>query len=203
MPTILDDVTFFDMNSTPSEVSSKSGYFLYAGNVTRHVLEGITNIGLAIRKVNKTYGTNYFLFITGIDYTKEVQNRLFDDVLLGNFLRKDLVGKLMRKSVANLQCGSLDIFDKYRFPSKLPEYLISGRPLITENFDLDIQLRDKLNCILVEESSYGAWVTAIEKFISMPDHLVQGIASNAHEIALKELNWESNIRVLSDLLSEL
>jgi hypothetical protein len=199
----VDDFTFFNGDTWISSVSKTAGFYLYAGNVTDFVLEGLTNVGLAINKMNHLNGTNYFLFVTGIDWTGELEARLPHVLLIGNFLKKELVSALMKKSIANLQCGSNKAFDDYRFPSKLPEYLVSGRPLLTEGFDLDFRLMDEVNCLMIKGAAITDWLEAFENLFFMPVNSVKEITSNAHKMASEDLNWFNSVSRLANLIEAL
>jgi glycosyltransferase involved in cell wall biosynthesis len=106
---------------------------VYTGNVHAANREEVTNLYEAIGIINDR-GSPVKLIRTGTDHVRlsgekldEVKKRYC--VELGHIPRKDMPSLL---SVADVlvQPGEPGRFNDYRFPSKLPEYLASGRPVI-------------------------------------------------------------------------
>ncbi len=196
----VDDATFSDIQVSLPLAKISSGFYLYAGNVTDYVLEGLTNIAFAVKEYNRKFDTEDILLVTGRDWTNQLLHRIPDVVVIGNFLAKDMVSKLMRKSIANLQCSSQDEFDLYRFPSKLPEYLISGRPTLIERFTLDIELRNKENCLEVVDKSMSAWLEGLIQLRMMSSHEIKTLGESAKDFALQNLSWNKSVSGLADKL---
>jgi hypothetical protein len=198
----IDDITHRE-NAAPTGNNIIGQYFFYAGNVTNFVIGGLTNIGMAISKLNEILGTKYFLFVSGKDYTKQLTLRIPDTVLVGNFLEKHHVSTLMRHAIANVQCASNSRFDRYRFPSKLPEYLVSGRPLMTELFELDIPLYDYKNCLIVKNSSVESWLDCLIALMKLEPEDLAEITLGAADLAMKNLSWKRSVSGLVTALGEL
>ena len=67
------------------------------------------------------------------------------------FVEKPVVGDLMRLADALVQPGDDDDFNRYRLPSKLPEFLASGRPVILPLANIGRHLRAGHDALLLEK----------------------------------------------------
>ena len=69
---------------------------------------------------------------------------------------------------AFVQPGSPDDFNRYRLPSKLPEFLAMGRPVILPHCNLGNELSDEQNGLLLESGTTSEIAGAIRKLIANP-----------------------------------
>jgi glycosyltransferase involved in cell wall biosynthesis len=88
-----------------------------------------------------------------------------------------------------VQPGRADRFNAYRFPSKLPMFLASGRPVVLPGCNLGEHLVDGLNCLLTRD---GTAEELCEKIASLAaDPLLRERLGAAGRIFAREnLRWE-------------
>jgi hypothetical protein len=192
----LDDM-FFESKVPISQLKNTfefeyGDYLLYTGNVTSYVYNGLSIIGTAIERYNKKNNKNLFLVITGKDWTNKILLEHPHSIILGNFLEREVVSTLLNSSIANVQGQSAKVFDQYRFPSKLTEYLISDSIILTSYFDIDFPLINNSNCILVADSTVLAWENAIEHVMRLSFDDRFAIISNATKMGFQVLSWEKS-----------
>jgi glycosyltransferase involved in cell wall biosynthesis len=69
---------------------------------------------------------------------------------LGHIPRRTIPA-LLSIADALVQPGKPDQFNNYRFPSKLPEYLASGKPVILPKTNIGLYLKDQEDCLFLEK----------------------------------------------------
>lgn len=90
-----------------------------------------------------------------------------------------------------VQPGSPNEFNDYRFPSKIPMYLASGRPVILPNTNIGKKLKNGENCLLLKEGSLQELVSNLEKLIINED-MRKKIGRNGRQFAVECFDWEKN-----------
>ena len=107
----------------------------------------------------------------------------------------------MNNSLANVQCSAEQEFDRYRFPSKIPEFLVSESILLTTPFEIEFPLVDGENCVLVEDMNLESWIVCINNIVNMSRHERQEIFAKAGEQAREKLSWSSTVLTLHEALN--
>jgi len=106
-------------------------------------------------------------------------------------------GKLNRSEIAiqikNSYCLVLDrpnnIQAKYGFPTKLGEYLASGKPvIITKVGDIPLYLTDNINVYLAEPDNIGSFSAKLRECLSNPIQ-AQKIGLEGQKLAYNEFNY--------------
>jgi glycosyltransferase involved in cell wall biosynthesis len=69
------------------------------------------------------------------------------------FVPREQIGRLYRLADVLVQPGAPDLYNDYRFPSKLPEFFASGRPVILPHTNIGRQATDGENCLLLHTGS--------------------------------------------------
>jgi hypothetical protein len=174
-----------------AQTNKKGNYLLFTGNVTEYVLNGLSAIASAIEAYNKTNKDLLFLFVTGRDWTESLKKMHPNSVLIANFLDRKVLSELMNHSLANVQCSAAQEFDRYRFPSKIPEYLISESIILTTPFEIEFRLADRENCVLVEDMKIENWLVCINYVMNMSRDERTEIIRRAGVQAREKLNWSS------------
>jgi hypothetical protein len=200
----VDDLFFESkiVNSTPPTQTNMIGsYLLFTGNVTDYVLNGLSAIASAIEIHNEINKDQLFLFVTGRDWTESLKKRHPNSVLVANFLDREVLHGLMNNSLANVQCSAVQEFDRYRFPSKIAEYLVSESILLTTPFEIEFPLMNGENCVLVEDMKIENWLVCINKIVTMSRHERTEIFGNAGVEAREKLSWSLTVLKLHEALS--
>ena len=113
---------------------------------------------------------------------------------LGFVPRKDLLDVY---AVANvlIQPGNSDPFNDYRFPSKLPEALIQGVPIILPQTNLGEVLADQHEALVTCSGSMDELAEKIVWLYEHPEEARQ-IGKNGQEFARNNLTWEKAASVI-------
>jgi len=179
---------------------SQKRLLLYAGNVTEFVAEGLLRIAVALDS-RELHGLGLSLMVTGRDYTGLLSGR--PHVVLGNFLPQSAVHGLMKQALANVQVAGPPAFEKCRFPSKLPEYFLAGRPLLSEEVYFGAALSPGVDYISVQKNSPTHWITAIRNLVSTEDRELREMADRMRRAAAADLSWKHSADGFADLLRQL
>jgi len=138
------------------------------------------------------------LIIVGDNNNKEALHSLYS--LINNSDLKNRIiftGKLNRSEIAlqikNSYCLVLDRPDniqaKYGFPTKLGEYLASGKPvIITKVGDIPLYLKDNINAYLAEPDNIESFSQKLRECLNNPKQ-AQKIGLEGQKLAYNEFNY--------------
>lgn len=103
-------------------------------------------------------------------------------------------------SMADLlvQPGEPDDFDEYRFPSKLPLFLASGRPVILARTNLGRFLTDRENCLILEENTPERIAAHVCWLLEHPQEAAL-IGHNGRKFAAANFSWRKSAQKLLEL----
>jgi glycosyltransferase involved in cell wall biosynthesis len=101
---------------------------------------------------------------------------------------------------AFVQPGSPDAFNRYRLPSKLPEFLAMGRPVVLPDCNIGNDLVDGRDALLLARGDAIEIADAVERLIDDAG-LRARLADGARRFALDRLSWERNAAGLGRFLS--
>ena len=102
---------------------------------------------------------------------------------------------------AFVQPGAPDDFNRYRLPSKLPEFLAMGRPVVLPDCNIGHDLDDGVNALLLERGDAREITLALERLIDDPG-LALRLGAGARRFALDDLNWQDNSMDLARFLAD-
>lgn len=94
-----------------------------------------------------------------------------------------------------VQPGLPDAFDDYRFPSKLPLFLASGRPVVLARTNLGRFLSDGENCLLLEDNTPQAIASRIVWLLEHPEESAR-IGHNGRKFAARNFSWSNTAKTL-------
>jgi glycosyltransferase involved in cell wall biosynthesis len=101
---------------------------------------------------------------------------------------------------AFVQPGAPDDFNRYRLPSKLPEFLAMGRPVILPDCNIGHDLADGREALLLSTGDGLEIAARLEQLLD--DAELRGrLAAGAREFALSQLDWEHNSLALGRFLN--
>lgn len=100
---------------------------------------------------------------------------------------------------AYVQPGRADAFNRYRLPSKLPEFLAMGRPVILPHCNIGKDLTHGENALLLEDGNAEEIAARIDELIDAPA-LAERLGRAAREFALERLCWRVNSAGLAEFL---
>jgi len=163
---------------------------VYTGNVHSANRQEVFSLYLAIGLLNRL-GVRTRLVRTGTDYVSLYEKSL--NVLnqyciqLGHLPRTQLPG-LISIADALVQPGRLDEFNTYRFPSKLPEYLASGKPVLLPKVNIGRFLKDEDEAILLTEGNALEIAQKLDSLFSDQERMKR-IGEGGHRFAENHLKW--------------
>lgn len=172
---------------------------LYAGAVhhaNKHEVESLLLATLALR----ARGYDVQLVKTGRDHESIVSdfaNAHQGLVLDLGFVDRNLLPMLVQSADVLVQPGQAGAFNDYRFPSKLPEYLVSGRPVVLPASNIGAHLADGRDALILKEDHYAAIADAVSRLLDQPD-LARSIGRHGRAFALEKLSWSGNVKQIAD-----
>jgi glycosyltransferase involved in cell wall biosynthesis len=92
---------------------------------------------------------------------------------------------------AYVQPGAPDDFNRYRLPSKLPEFFAMGRPVILPACNLGNEVTDGEDGLLLREGDALEIAARIEQLLDDPE-LGRRLGEGARRFALERLSWRRN-----------
>ncbi len=149
------DFSFF---SEPSQLVKTSlhanGQFTvgYFGNVSAVNFEDFQMLCEAIRLLNREGHLTVLLKTGTICPTLRSEFQAGEDLPLRDlgFVARDQIPSLLAEADVCVQPGNTDDFNSYRLPSKIPEILAVGTPLITGICNLGQTLKDRKAAVVID-----------------------------------------------------
>lgn len=108
------------------------------------------------------------------------------------FLPRSDVPKLLVAADILVQPGPANAFNDYRFPSKLPEFLVSGRPVILPRTNIGRFLTDGENAMLLDRGDAFEILDKVATLANDPAARAR-LGSNGRSFAKTHLSWEENV----------
>lgn len=175
---------------------------VYTGNLHAANVREIRSLYLAVALLNRD-GLGVTLVRTGDDYVdlSEMGTDLLTEnvISLGMIERTRLPGLL---SIADIlvQPGLPDQFNIFRFPSKLPEFLASGKPVVLPQCNLGKHLTNMKNAVVLPRCSAQEIAAALARLL--PDSvLLKQIGEAGAEFASEHLRWGVAAAKVDEFLS--
>jgi len=172
--------------------------------------DGICTLINAISIVRSKY-PNIMLYVLGDGADKEKflikilinQLKLSNNItLLGLVDEKDTPTYLCNSKIL-ISCRPFSTQAKYGFPTKVAEYLATGKPIITTAYgDLKNYLKDGVNAYIVENSDYKAFADKILEVLDNYDKAIE-VGQKGKELAVNSFNPEKQTKMIIDFVSEL
>jgi glycosyltransferase involved in cell wall biosynthesis len=103
---------------------------------------------------------------------------------------------------AFVQPGAPDEFNRYRLPSKLPEFLAMGRPVVLPDCNIGHDLTHGENALLLKQGNAVEIMERVEELLADPA-LAERLGRGARQFALENLSWPDNARALGDFYRQL
>jgi glycosyltransferase involved in cell wall biosynthesis len=175
---------------------------VYPGNVHEVNAEEVRSLYDAIASVRAS-GRKVVLVKSG-------WNRVAPDRLpkLGRGIRD--LGWISRRRIPELliaadvlvQPGSPGAFNDYRFPSKLPEFLASSRPVVVPRTNIGLHMQDGVDALLLERGDADEISRKVALLADEPD-LRCRLGERGRAFALRELQWSKNVEHVVDFYQEI
>jgi glycosyltransferase involved in cell wall biosynthesis len=171
---------------------------VYTGNVHETNLEEVRSLYAAVALLRER-GMPVMLVKTGWNFVHRSSLPGLGDGLhdLG-WVARAHVPELLAAADVLVQPGRPDAFNDYRFPSKLPEFLASGRPVVLPRTNIGLHLEDGVEALLLERGAAKEIAEKVERLAADPA-LRAAIGARGREFALRELRWSKNVERIVEL----
>jgi glycosyltransferase involved in cell wall biosynthesis len=171
-------------------VNASDLMLVYNGTVHRTNVAEVGSLVDAVGALHRR-GLPVVLVKTGVDHVAvpyldegKKQGFILD---LGYRPRED-VPRLLAAADVLVQPGRAGDFNDYRFPSKLPEFLVSGRPVMLPRTNIGRFLKDDIDCVLLYEG-HGLEIAAKLETLFGDLERRKRIGAAGRDFALRELTW--------------
>jgi len=103
---------------------------------------------------------------------------------------------------AFVQPGAPDDFNRYRLPSKLPEFLAMGRPVVLPSCNIGAELEDGEEALLLKRGDAIEIAAKVERLLD-ESGLAQRLGAGGRRFAVERLGWRQNATAMADFYREL
>lgn len=185
-------------------ISLDESVVTYTGNIHQTNVEEVANLYIAVGLLNKQ-GKKVRLIRTGSDHVPLPKNALDASqkyaLPLGSQLPSELIKYI---AVADLlvqpgRCGS---FNDYRFPSKLPMYFASGRPVILPPTNIGAYMTDSVECLHLNDGSPKDIALKMNLLLKN-DNLAKMIGRNGREFARNNFSWAKTAQHIKEFYAHI
>jgi len=176
---------------------------VYTGNIHYGNAEDMQILYATVATLNHC-GTPTRLIRTGETHVADFEQRMGEAMQYVNspgLLPRRELPHLIGAADVLVQPGLPGIFNDYRFPSKLPEYLVSGRPVVMTRTNLGRYLSDGEEALVVPGGQVGEMVDAVQR-LAASGHLCAQLGHKGRAFARHELRWHKAAEAFRELLTE-
>ena len=178
---------------------------VYTGIIHPTNQEEVRRLYLAVGKRNKR-GKPTVLIRTGVD--NDLQLLAENELWIKQYIKE--LGWVERKKIPDIlaladvliQPGKSDDFNDYRLPSKIPEFLAMGKPVILPDTNIGKVLTHLENALILSSVDEESLQFAIDLVVNN-QVLAQNLSENGVKFAQKFLDWGNNTQKLSDFYHSL
>jgi glycosyltransferase involved in cell wall biosynthesis len=170
-------------------IAAEERVVVYAGNVHLSNSSEVRSLYLAIGLLNRR-GIPVRLVRLGSDYVDflaDVADLKTYEVSVPYQPRRELPAYFALSEVF-VQPGRASSFNDYRLPSKLPEFLAMGRPVILPRSNIGLELKDGVDAVLLSEGHAIEIANKVETLLQN-DQLRRRIGEAGRLFAERRFSW--------------
>lgn len=108
---------------------------------------------------------------------------------------RDTIIRMLKLADIFVQPGSIDEFNAYRFPSKIPEFLAQGQPVVLPRTNIGLRLKDGIEAVTMDVGDGTDIANKIQLLLQAPKRAAR-IGRAGREFAQREFDWEKQAQVL-------
>ncbi len=179
------------------EVSDDAYILVYPGAVHALNVQGFIELLYAVEYLNNE-GIKLKIIRTGIEYsnyTQDILDLYTKHVSYVENINASELPKLMAVADILVQPGKPGDFDNYRFPSKIPFFLASGRPVILPNTNVAKSLKHGVDCFLTQDGKMEELVKYLKILIEHPE-LANKMGIEGRKTAKRLFSWHEAAKAL-------
>ncbi|MGF1569125.1 MAG: glycoside hydrolase family 99-like domain-containing protein [Nodosilinea sp.] len=177
---------------------------VYAGAVHAVNAWEVETLVLAVAELNRR-GHRVRLVKAGNDahpLFTTLPQPLADVVINLGFVNRVDLPQLLQAADVLVQPGQANPFNDYRFPSKLPEYFATGKPVVLPRTNVGLHIADGVEGVLLNEGHYRDIADCVERLLADPTWAA-AVGAAGRALALRELTWATNVGKIHDWLIDL
>ncbi|WP_017292757.1 glycosyltransferase family 4 protein [Geminocystis herdmanii] len=186
-------------------IAENTTILVYTGIIHPTNLEEVRRLYLAVGKRNKR-GKPTVLIRTGVDNHLALLEE--NELWIKEYIKE--LGWVERKKIPDIlaladvliQPGKSDDFNDYRLPSKIPEFLAMGKPVILPDTNIGKVLTHLENAIVLPNVDEESLQSAMDLVIN-DQVLAQKLSENGIKFAQNFLNWSNNTKKLYNFYQSL
>jgi glycosyltransferase involved in cell wall biosynthesis len=171
---------------------------VYNGNVHNANLDEVCSLYAAVSLL-RAAGHPALLVKTGWNFVPSSRLPDLGDALIDlGWVARVHVPELLAAADVLVQPGRSDPLNDYRFPSKLPEFLASGKPVVLPRANIGLHLENGVEALLLERGD-AEEICAKVALLARDPALRTHIGERGHQFALRELRWSNNVERIVEL----
>jgi glycosyltransferase involved in cell wall biosynthesis len=183
-------------------VADDTTVLLYHGNVQETNLDDMRELYRAVLSLRE-HGIDAVLVKCGWSFVPRSRLPRLDEGLrdLG-WVDREHIPDLLHAADVFVQPGSPGTRDDFRFPSKLPEFLASGRPVVLPRTNIGLHLRHGEDALLLESGDADEIVDCVTE-LAADGTLRERIGSGGRAFAHRLLQWPMSVDHIVELYEQL
>jgi glycosyltransferase involved in cell wall biosynthesis len=186
-------------------VPAEATVMVYPGNIHRANAGEMAELYRAVGRLRET-GRPVTLVKTGKDDVDMAALLGADPsaagVIEAGLLERPLLIDLVKCADLFVQPGAPGPFNDYRLPSKLPEFMAVGRPVVMPATNVGLRVKPGQEALLLKTGSAEEIAGAVEAILDDPA-LAARLAAGAQAFARRSWRWERQGRLLLEFLERL
>jgi glycosyltransferase involved in cell wall biosynthesis len=174
-------------------IADGEAVIVYPGNAHNSNAAELRSLYLAVAAVNRA-GRPLRLIRLGRDYVQFLERELRGverHVVRVPLQRREEVARYLRLADVFVQPGRPGGFNDYRFPSKLPEFFATGRPVVLPATNVGRFVRDGEEAVVLQRGDALEIARAIERLLD-DDELRRRLGRGARAFAERSFSWTAS-----------
>ncbi|HUA86325.1 MAG TPA: glycoside hydrolase family 99-like domain-containing protein [Bryobacteraceae bacterium] len=178
---------------------------VYSGNIHAVNCSEVRSLFLAVRALRQS-GASVKLLKSGkvfVDDSGWMREAISSGAVADlGFLPRAEIPSLLSLADVLVQPGRADDFNDYRFPSKLPEFFASGKPVLLPRSNLGRFVRDGVEAVVLDRGDALEIASQVERIFN-DEETAHKLGRAGREFALRRLRWSDNVVPLKDFYADL
>ena len=202
-PELFSQTSNNSMLKTKLGINENEVVLAYTGNVHPSNADEVRTLYMAIGIANKN-GVSTKLIRTGTDICKFLRDNeqwVKNHVIELGFIDRDQFSDHLALADILVQPGKPGKFNDYRLPSKIPEFLATGKPVVVPNSNIGRFLKDDQEAIILKTGDAQEIVAAIKR-IEENSNLKKIISKGGREFVYKNFNKEIIVGKLENFYNQ-
>lgn len=187
------------------DVPADAWITVYAGANNAATVDDIFSLYTAVHALN-ALGHKVHLIRTGTYPAPETDARFarFSREYVTNlgFVQRNWLVEILKLADFFVQPGGPNAFNNFRLPSKIPEYLAMGRPVILARANVGLHLQEGVNALLMERGDAAEITECVETLLVDPV-LADRVGREGRRFAIKHFDWQRSTNQLEGFYRQL